>query len=168
MRVGRLTSSDHVQRPAPLADGRFFAARPEEALAPPALSCWVVASGLVAVILVAVVGVGYVWYRYNQIGREDLNLDEAVANEPQNYLIVGSDSRDVVDATDPDAKAFLGGNAEPAGKRSDTIMIARVDPDEQHGRRRVVPARSLGGDLGHGFERADQHGLLGRTTVRSG
>jgi polyisoprenyl-teichoic acid--peptidoglycan teichoic acid transferase len=84
--------------------------------------------GLVAVILVAVVGVGYVWYRYNQIGREDLNLDAAVANEPQNYLIVGSDSRDVVDETDPDAKAFLGGNAEPAGKRSDTIMIARVDP----------------------------------------
>ena len=84
--------------------------------------------GLVAVILVAVVGVGYVWYRYNQIGREDLNLDEAVANEPQNYLIVGSDSRDGVDETDPDAKAFLGGNAEPGGKRSDTIMIARVDP----------------------------------------
>src|SRR6478752_3187282 len=84
--------------------------------------------GLVVVILVAVVGVGYVWYRYNQIGREHLNLDEAVANEPQNYLIVGSDSRDVVDQSDPDAKAFLGGNAEPAGKRSDTIMIARVDP----------------------------------------
>jgi LCP family protein required for cell wall assembly len=84
--------------------------------------------GLVLVILVAVAGVGYVWYRYNQIGREDLSLDPAVANEPQNFLIVGSDTRDVVDESDPDAKAFLGGDAEPAGKRSDTIMIARVDP----------------------------------------
>jgi LCP family protein required for cell wall assembly len=84
--------------------------------------------GLVVVVLVALAGVGYVWYRYNQIGREDLDLDEAIANEPQNFLIVGSDTREVVDESDPNAKAFLGGTEEQGGKRSDTIMIARVDP----------------------------------------
>ena len=83
---------------------------------------------MVVVVLVALAGVGYVWYRYNQIGREDLELDEAIANEPQNYLIVGSDTCDVVDENDPNAKAFLDGNDEPGGQRSDTMMIARVDP----------------------------------------
>jgi LCP family protein required for cell wall assembly len=81
--------------------------------------------GTVLVALLAVAAVGYVWYRYNQIGREDVALDEALANEPQNFLIVGSDTRDVIDENDPDATAFLGD--EPAGRRSDTIMIARVD-----------------------------------------
>lgn len=83
--------------------------------------------GIVVVALVAVAAVGYVWYRYNQIGREDVALDKSIADEPQNFLIVGSDTRDVVDESDPDAKAFLGGDEEQAGKRSDTIMIARVD-----------------------------------------
>ena len=83
--------------------------------------------GLVVVVLVVLAGVGYIWYRYNQIGREDLELDAAIANEPQNFLIVGSDSRDVVDETDPDAKAFLGGDDEGGGRRSDTVMIARID-----------------------------------------
>lgn len=82
---------------------------------------------LVVVVLVALGGVGYVWYRYNQIGREDLELDDAIAGEPKNFLIVGSDSRDVVDENDPDAKAFLDGEAEQSGRRSDTVMIARVD-----------------------------------------
>jgi LCP family protein required for cell wall assembly len=82
--------------------------------------------GLVVVILVAVVGAGYVWYRYNQIEHADLDLDEANSSA-QNFLIVGSDTRDVVDEDDPDADAFLDGD-EPGGQRSDTIMIARVDP----------------------------------------
>lgn len=86
--------------------------------------------GLVIVVLCAVAGVGYVWYRYNQIQREDLDLDEAIAKEPQNYLIVGSDTRDVVQAGDDDYDAFLGDDSEPAGRRSDTIMIARVDPTD--------------------------------------
>jgi LCP family protein required for cell wall assembly len=86
--------------------------------------------GLVIVILCAVAGVGYVWYRYNQIQREDLELDEAVAKEPQNYLIVGSDTREVVEEGDEDYDAFLGDDSEPAGRRSDTIMIARVDPTD--------------------------------------
>jgi len=68
--------------------------------------------------------VGYGWYRYNQIGREDLALAESVGGV-QNFLIVGSDTRAVVDPSDPDYKA-LGPDVSPP--RSDTIMIARVDP----------------------------------------
>ena len=86
--------------------------------------------GLVVVIVVVLAGVGYVWYRYNQIGREDVALDRSLAEEPQNFLIVGSDTRDVVGETDADATAFFGGDEEQGGKRSDTIMIARVDAEE--------------------------------------
>jgi LCP family protein required for cell wall assembly len=42
---------------------------------------------------------------------EDLELNEVVAGEPQNYLVVGSDHREGL-----------------ADKRSDTIMVLRIDP----------------------------------------
>src|SRR5438874_1375511 len=59
--------------------------------------------------------------------RANLQLDSAGTNEPRNYLIIGSDSRDNVDPNDPSAGAFLG-PGEPAGKRSDTILLVRIDP----------------------------------------
>jgi polyisoprenyl-teichoic acid--peptidoglycan teichoic acid transferase len=83
---------------------------------------------VVAAVLVAALVVGYGLYRFGQIGRQDLTLSPSAAGEPRNYLIVGSDDREVVSADDPDAGAFLDGEDEPAGHRSDTIMIARVDP----------------------------------------
>jgi LCP family protein required for cell wall assembly len=76
-----------------------------------------------AVVLVVVAVVGYSWYRYNQIGRDDVALAEGTGSV-QNFLIVGSDTRAVVDPSDPDYKAF-GKDLSPP--RSDTIMIARVD-----------------------------------------
>ena len=79
---------------------------------------------LVVVVVVVIGVVGYGWYRYNQIGREDLALADSVGGV-QNFLIVGSDTRAVVDPNDPDIKAF---GHEDSGQRSDTIMIARVDP----------------------------------------
>ena len=80
---------------------------------------------LVAIGLVAVAAAGgYAWYRYNQIGRQDLALAESVGGV-ENFLIVGSDTRAVVDADDPNVKAF---GHEASGQRSDTIMLARVDP----------------------------------------
>lgn len=84
---------------------------------------------LVVLGLVAVVGAaGYGWYRYNQIKRADLTLDSA-SGSVQNILIVGSDSRASVSRNDADASAFLNApGAEGAGQRSDTIMVARVDP----------------------------------------
>ena len=85
---------------------------------------------LVVVVLGAGAVLGYGWYRYNQIGKEDLALAESIGDGPQNFLIVGSDSRDVVDEADADADAFLdGAGADQAGQRADTIMIARVDAE---------------------------------------
>ena len=90
----------------------------------------VVALGVVVVfaMVAAAAVVGYSWYRYNQIGRRSLALASS-SGGPQNFLIVGSDSRAVVDANSPDAGAFLNAaGADQSGQRSDTIMIARVDP----------------------------------------
>ena len=42
-------------------------------------------------------------------------------------MIIGSDSRDNVDPSDPDAGVLVG-PGQPAGKRSDTILLVRIDP----------------------------------------
>lgn len=47
-----------------------------------------------------------------------------------NVLIVGSDSRECIDPNSPYAGAF-GTAADVAGSRSDTIMLARINPAEQ-------------------------------------
>jgi LCP family protein required for cell wall assembly len=54
-------------------------------------------------------------------------LPPAVDVSAQNFLLVGSDSRDCIDPTSPYAGAFL--NEDFAGNRSDTIMVLRVNPD---------------------------------------
>ena len=85
------------------------------------------AVGIAAVLVAIVAFVGYGWYRYNQINREDLDLASS-SGGVQNFLIVGSDSRSVVDKNDPIASAVLNAKgADQAGQRSDTIMVARVD-----------------------------------------
>jgi len=71
--------------------------------------------------------VGYVYWATGRFGRANLHLDGAGQNEPRNYLVIGSDSRANVDPNDPDAGAFLG-PGDPAGKRSDTILLVRIDP----------------------------------------
>jgi LCP family protein required for cell wall assembly len=83
---------------------------------------------VVVLAVIAVAGVfGYGWYRYNQIGRDKLALAEA-SGSVQNFLIVGSDSRSVIDKNESDASAFLNAKgADQGGQRSDTIMVARVD-----------------------------------------
>jgi LCP family protein required for cell wall assembly len=72
-------------------------------------------------------GVGYLYWITGQFLRANLALDSAGSQEPRNYLVIGSDSRDNVDPNDPNAGAILG-PGEPAGKRSDTILIVRIDP----------------------------------------
>lgn len=61
---------------------------------------------------------------------EIASVEEAVAGEPSNWLLVGTDSREGIDADDPNADVFIGGDPSelPSGKRTDTMIIARVDP----------------------------------------
>ena len=77
--------------------------------------------------LAAVAFIGWQAWKLDQIEREDVDLVSATDMEPQNWLIVGSDSRDVVSKDDPNAAVFHGAG-DPGGERSDTIMIVRFDP----------------------------------------
>lgn len=78
--------------------------------------------------LAAVAFIGWQAWKLDQIEREDVDLVSATELEPQNWLIVGSDSREVVAKDDPNAAVFHGGE-DPGGERSDTIMIVRFDPE---------------------------------------
>ncbi|MDY7106355.1 MAG: LCP family protein [Actinomycetota bacterium] len=46
-----------------------------------------------------------------------------------NYLIVGSDTRDGVDPSDPNAGAIIGGDEDTSGQRSDTMLLLRLEGD---------------------------------------
>lgn len=61
---------------------------------------------------------------------EIASVEQAAAGEPANWLLVGTDSRDGIDDSDPNAGVFIGGDPSelPSGKRTDTMIIARVDP----------------------------------------
>jgi LCP family protein required for cell wall assembly len=74
-------------------------------------------------------GLGYLNYRLDQVPRIELGevletqQDEA---SPQNYLIVGTDSAERLDEGD---SVTIG--REDIGLNSDTIMLLRVDPQEE-------------------------------------
>ena len=56
---------------------------------------------------------GYVLVKYNSINRVDnLSLDQQPAGDPENYLIVAVDTRE-----------------GQASRNTDTIMVARADPE---------------------------------------
>lgn len=86
-------------------------------------------AGVVAV-LALIAGAGAVWglWSFASIERVDLDLAQIEPTEPQNFLVVGSDSRADVSEDDPNAGGMLGEDA-PTGQRADSLMIARVDPD---------------------------------------
>jgi LCP family protein required for cell wall assembly len=67
--------------------------------------------------------------QFNRIDRVDVKLAQASAGQPQNFLIVGSDTRDIAHDDGPDAGGIYGNDA-PAGKRADTIVVARIDPSK--------------------------------------
>ncbi len=71
---------------------------------------------------------GYSYYRFGNIPRValgDLLADEP-PGEPQNYLLVGSDSRAFVEGAQ-DESSFGDGGDEP-GQRADTMILVRIDP----------------------------------------
>jgi len=89
----------------------------------------VIATGLLftTALLAGAATIGYQRWKLEQIGTyDDLSLVETASGAAENYLIVGSDSRAVVDEDDADSGVFLGGE-ESSGQRSDTILLARVD-----------------------------------------
>ena len=88
------------------------------------------AAAIVVLLLagVAAAGAGWGLWSFASIEKVDLDLAEIETTEPQNFLIVGSDSRADIDAGDEDAGGMLGKDA-PGGQRADSLMIARIDPD---------------------------------------
>jgi LCP family protein required for cell wall assembly len=79
----------------------------------------------VAVVVLLLAGVaGVVVYTAGLLGdinRVKVSLESVGNQEPQNFLIVGSDSRGQQDPVAP-------GDEQVTGQRADTIVIARVDP----------------------------------------
>ncbi len=88
-------------------------------------------------VVAVVAGVGIqaarVWWKLEQIPEAEVAaLEEPEDDEaPKNFLIVGSDSREVIDSTDPNAALFTGDGADPVGRRADTMVLLRFDEDEQ-------------------------------------
>jgi LCP family protein required for cell wall assembly len=87
----------------------------------------VITAGVLATVmcLLSAGVVAWGWSKFANITQIDLALAEA-SGPPRNWLLVGTDSREGIDPDDPNAAVF---QAEPvAGKRTDTMMVARVDP----------------------------------------
>ncbi len=121
-------------------------------------------------ISLALVGAGLVAYAkrtVEQIPRVTISGPgvEPVADlepgEPQNFLIVGVDSAEGLGEDDP---VRDGRDGEVVGLRSDTIMVVRIDPEEESARILSFP-RDLWVDIpGHGSNRintAIQYGEQG-------
>lgn len=82
--------------------------------------------GVVLAFLLIVIGLfGFGWWQFSRIEKVPVAASLSPSgNGGTNYLVVGSDSRDGIKDTDPNAGAFIGDITE--GKRTDTIMVLRV------------------------------------------
>ncbi len=93
---------------------------------------WVkVVSGVViTVVTTSAVGGGYLAWRYSQIDRPVIPQGVLASNEergPENFLLVGSDSRAFVSGA-ADENAF-GTEADVGAPHADTILLLRTFPD---------------------------------------
>jgi LCP family protein required for cell wall assembly len=84
---------------------------------------------LLVVALLAGGVLAYGWWSYEQVERTTLDLAASAPQEPQNFLVIGSDSREDLSPDDPNAAVFTGDGAPP-GRRSDSMAIVRVDPTQ--------------------------------------
>ena len=100
-----------------------------------------------ALVLVIVLGVAGGYYYWRTIAglfqRTNVNLSEAVGGA-MNIVIVGSDSR--AGLTDPEDFHRFGA---PAGRRSDTLILAQIIPSQQRGVLLSIP-RDLWVTVHHG------------------
>jgi LCP family protein required for cell wall assembly len=97
---------------------------------------------VIALIVVTILASGTVayalYYANNKVDDiAEANIEEGVLDEelppgePANFLIIGSDTRSFVN--DSQDEVDFGDPAEQTGQRSDTILIAHVDPDTETG-----------------------------------
>lgn len=84
----------------------------------------------VVVGLVAVAGTTWGLWSFSRLKREDLKLADVAQGGPQNYLVIGSDSRAGVKKGSAGSGALLGAGV-PGGRRSDSIAVMRIDPSKQ-------------------------------------
>ena len=86
--------------------------------------------GLIVLSLLGAGAAGYVYYQLGRVGRVNLAKgvlsETARPGEPQNILLVGSDSRAFVEPGSQDQKSF-GSAGYTGGQRADTIILLRVD-----------------------------------------
>ncbi|MEL7156905.1 MAG: LCP family protein [Actinomycetota bacterium] len=81
-------------------------------------------------LVTAAVGLAWGLRRFQAINFVPVaGVESNPPGEPSNWLLVGSDSREGIDPDDPNAAIFVGEAVE--GKRTDTIIVARVDPAQQ-------------------------------------
>jgi LCP family protein required for cell wall assembly len=75
-------------------------------------------------------GIGYFYYQFGQLPRisfaDGVISPDPPPGEPQNFLLVGSDTRAFVDS-EGEATSF-GDSSNTGGQRSDTVILVRVDP----------------------------------------
>lgn len=94
----------------------------------PKLRWFVLYLPLLIMALIAGLGV-WGWKTVKDLGRVDVGDSlAAVEGDAVNYLIVGSDTREGADQEAPDA-AVIGDTGTVGGKRSDTIIVLRVEPE---------------------------------------
>ena len=81
---------------------------------------------LMFLVVATTAGYGYVHYRFGQIRSVDVpGLHKAGGGRPFNLLVVGSDSRESLDAKDGNRYGDVG------GQRNDTTLMIRVEPNRK-------------------------------------
>lgn len=146
---------DFVPRPMPEPERRAAASPRPQAPNRPSKNVYrarrAVVGGIAVVILLVVGVVAYGAWRWSSVARTEVDLAEPLDGSAENWLVVGSDSRDSIAAGDPDASAFIGGNEATGGRRSDTLVLVRIDPGSEQ-----VHLMSLPRDLWVPIARTDE------------
>ncbi|MGI9596545.1 MAG: LCP family protein [Acidimicrobiales bacterium] len=79
-------------------------------------------------VVVAAAIVAWGLRRIGEITYVDVHgVEPTAGGSANNWLLIGTDGREGIDPNSPDAAAFLG--EQVVGKRTDTIMLVRVDGD---------------------------------------
>jgi LCP family protein required for cell wall assembly len=93
------------------------------------------AVALVVTFVLSVASIGGAYWKANDwwddTATVDVQVDEQEAGQAANFLIIGSDTRSFID--DVADEEHFGSAADQGGQRSDTIMVAHVDPDAETG-----------------------------------